>query len=133
MGETFLSEAWVAALAEKGATLPKAAGVDLVVQHEVAGAPDGKVRFYVEYKDGKIVDAQLGKHSQPDIKIEAKAPAALKILNSEMSPDVAYMQGRLKVDGDYKRFLIDLRQWRASEAYLGMWAEMASLTSPGLG
>ena len=128
MGETFLSEGWVAALAEKGAVLPKAAGVNLVLQHEVAGAPDGKVRFFIEYRDGQIKDAQLGKHATPDILIEAKAPAAIKILNGEMSPDVAYMQGRLKVDGDYRRFLIDLRDWRASEAYAGMWADMAELT-----
>ena len=129
MGETFLGQGWVAALAEKGAALPKADGVDLVVQHEVSGAPDGKVRFFIEYRDGQIKDAALGKHPAPDILIEAKAPEVIKILRGETSSDVAYMQGRLKVDGDYKRFLIDLRDWRASQAYVGMWADMAELTS----
>lgn len=130
MAEVFLSEAWIGALADKGADLPKVGGVDLVVQHEISGAPEGKVRFFVEWRDGQIVEAAIGKHGDPHITVQAKAAEALKILRGETNPDVAYMQGRLKVDGSYRRLLIDLREWRASEPYRAMWAEMAELTLP---
>lgn len=131
MAEVFLSEAWIETLASKGADLPKVDGVDLVIQHEISGAPDGKVRFFVQWRDGQIVEAAIGKHGEPDITVQAKAPEALKILHGEMNPDVAYMQGRLKVDGDYRRLLIDLREWRDSAPYRSMWTEMAELTALG--
>ncbi len=128
--EPLASEAWVAALASKGAALPETAGVDLVVQHEVAGAPDGKVRFFLVWANGQIREAAIGKHPEPDVLIAVKAAEAIKLLNGEMSVDVAYMQGRLKVDGDYRKFLIDLRAWRESEPYKQLWSEMASVTEP---
>jgi hypothetical protein len=54
---------------------------------------------------------------------------ALRILNGDLSPDVAYMQGRLKVDGNYRRFLVDLRDWRESADYRGLWSAMAAHTA----
>ncbi len=128
--EPLVSEAWVAALAAKGAGLPEFVGVDLVVQHEVAGAPDGKVRFYLVWANGQVQDAAIGKHPDPDVLIAVKATEAIKLLNGEISADVAFMQGRLKVDGDYRRFLLELRDFRESEPYRVLWSEMAQLTQP---
>ena len=53
----FLSDAWLAALAQRGAALPACEGVDLIVQHEITGAPDGKVRFVIEWRQGQIARA----------------------------------------------------------------------------
>lgn len=128
MTAPFLSEAWIAELAARGAELPEADGASLVLQHEIAGAPDGKVRFHLVWVDGKLETAALGKHAEPDIVVQAKAPEARKILAGQMSPDVAYMQGRLKVDGDYRRLLVDLRDWRASGPYVDLWAAMDAFT-----
>lgn len=128
MAETFLSEGWLAQLARKGAELPEVTGADLVLQHEIAGAPDGKVRFFLEWRSGRLVAAQLGKHANPDVVVQAKAPEAIQLLEGRMDPDVAYMQGRLKVDGDYRRLLIDLREWRSSAPYRALWAAMAEIT-----
>lgn len=129
MGEIFLNEGWLAELSEKGATLPITVYVNLVLQYEVADLPNGKERFFIEYRDGQIKDAQLGKHTAPDIFIEMKASTVDMILSGQISVEVAYMQGRLKIQGDYKRFLIDLREWRSSEAYVAMWAGMADFTA----
>ena len=124
----FLSEEWIAELARVGAEMPAADGVSMSIQHEIAGAPDGKVRFHLVWTDGVLTEAALGKVADPDISVQAKAPEALKILTGDMSPDVGYMQGRLKVDGDHRRLLIDLREWRAGEAYQGLWSHMAGFT-----
>lgn len=124
----FLSEEWIAELARVGAEMPAAEGVSMSIQHEIAGAPDGKVRFHLVWTDGVLTEAALGKIAGPDISVQAKAPEALKILTGDMSPDVGYMQGRLKVDGDHRRLLIDLREWRAGEAYQGLWSHMADIT-----
>lgn len=129
MAETFLSETWIEALAERGSALPEVDGVNLVIQHEIAGAPDGKVRFFLEWENGRLATASLGKHPEPNVMVQAKAPEALRVLKGDLSPDVAYMQGRLKVDGDYRRVLVDLRDWRQSAPYRDLWAAMAADTA----
>ena len=128
MTAPFLSEDWIAELGARGAELPEFEGASLVLQHEIAGAPDGKVRFHLVWENGRLVTAALGKHADPDIVVQAKAPEALRILTGDLSPDVAYMQGRLKVDGAYRRLLVDLRDWRATDAYQDLWAAMADFT-----
>ena len=124
----FLSDAWLAALAERGAALPACEGVDLIVQHEITGAPDGKVRFVIEWRQGQIARAEPGKADAPDCIVAAKAADAVRVLNGALAPEVAWMQGRLKIDGDYRAMLIDLDGWRRSEPYRALSAEMAALT-----
>lgn len=128
MGAVFLSEEWIAELARVGAELPQTDGASLTVQHEIAGAPDGKVRFHLTWTDGVLTEAALGKHADPQVQIQAKAPEALKILRGQMSAEVGYMQGRLKVDGQHRLLLIDLRDWRHSEPHRALWAHMAAFT-----
>ncbi len=129
MSEEFLSEGWLAELAERGASLPAVDGVDMVVQHEIAGAPAGKVRFWLVWRDGRLHQAELGKHRDPDVLIQAKAADAMRMLRGELSADVGFMQGRLKVDGDYRKFMLDLRDWRTSEEQQALWSAMADLTA----
>lgn len=129
MAVEFLSEPWLDELARLGGELAVVEGASMVLQHEIAGAPAGKVRFFIEWVDGQVRAASLGKHGEPDIVIQAKAVEALRILTGDLSPDVAYMQGRLKVDGDYRRLLVDLRGWRESADYRGLWSAMAAHTA----
>lgn len=123
----FLSEEWMAELAAQGAKLPKVDGIDMVIQHEIAGAPGGKVRFYTVYKDGQLTEAAIGKSGDATIQVRAKAAEALKLLNGEMSSDVGFMQGRLKVDGNYRQLMVDYRDYRSSKPYRALWAHMAAL------
>lgn len=125
----FLSEEWVAELATQGAKLPKVDGIDMVIQHEIAGAPSGKVRFYTVYKDGQLTEAAIGKNGDATIQVRAKAAEAIAVMNGDMSPDVGFMQGRLKVDGDYRKLMIDHRDFRATKPYQKLWAQMAKTTS----
>lgn len=124
----FLSEEWIARLAELGGALDPWPGATVTCQHEIAGAPSGKVRFSTEWVDGVLQAAELGKHGDPDCMIQAKAPDALAVLRGDKEPEVAFMQGRLKVDGEYRRLLIDLREWRSGEAYRAVWATLADET-----
>lgn len=128
MSAAFLSEDWLELLAERGAALPEVAGATVTVQHEIAGAPDGKVRFHCVWEDGRLTTVQLGKHAEPDVMVVAKAPDALAVLAGDVAPEVSWMQGRLKIDGDYRRLLIDLRDWRTGDAYRALWQAMADDT-----
>lgn len=125
----YLSDEWLEELARVGAELPAVDGIDLIIQHEIAGAPSGKVRYYTVLKDGQYAEVAKGKHKEAEVQVSAKAEAALRILNGDMSPDVGFMQGRLKVDGAYKQLLVDYRPFRESEPYQALWAHMAQLTT----
>lgn len=125
----FLTDEWFVELATRGAALPEFPGADLVVQHEIVGAPDGKVRFVTEWRDGRLVRAEAGKVADPDCIVQAKAADALTVLAGTLEPEVAWMQGRLKIDGAYRTMLVDLLAWRRSEPYRALWREMAALTA----
>jgi hypothetical protein len=124
----FLSEDWIARLAALGAELPTVDGATVTCQHEIAGAPSGKVRFFTVWENGVLTEAAIGKHTEPTCMVQAKAPDALDVLHGRKEPEVAFMQGRLKVDGAYRQLLVDLREWRASDAYRSIWSTMAAET-----
>lgn len=124
----FLSDEWIDELSARGGDQPVVAGATIICQHEIAGAPDGKVRFYAVWTDGQLTEVAKGKHGGPDCMIVAKASDALDVLRGVKQLEVAFMQGRVKIDGDYRRLLVDLRAWRTSEAHRALWNAMADLT-----
>jgi hypothetical protein len=104
-----LSDEWLALVQEQAAALPEQPGLSLVMQHVVSGSPSGKVQCGVEVRDGRLVACAIGKRTDAGCTVTwtyADAMAALR--GADL--DVAFMRGDLKVDGDYRRFLLDLRQ-----------------------
>ena len=55
------TEDWLNSLKKLGSELP---AIDLTItcQYEISGAPQGKVRYYIEIENGKVTDAELGTH-----------------------------------------------------------------------
>ena len=124
----YLSEEWLAELARVGRELPEVAGVDLVIQHEVALEPKGKARYFTVIANGQIVEVGDGKNADAAVQVTVKQKEALRVLRGDLTPDVGFMQGRLKVDGDYRLLLDTHRGYRESEPYRAMWAHMAEVT-----
>ena len=108
------SDEWLAGVVRSGAELTPAAGVDLVVQFEVAASSSSRskknvTRFWVELSDGVPASAGEGKHDDPSAVIACSGADGLALLRGDLDADVAFMQGRLKVDGGYEQLLFDLR------------------------
>ena len=113
----FLSDEWIESLRTLGSELPKVSGASISCQHEISGTPDGKIRFYTVWEEGVLADADTGKLDNPDCVILAKYEHVRDLLSGETKVEVAFMQGDLKVEGDYRKFLIDLHDWRQSAPY----------------
>lgn len=73
-----------------------AAGVDAIFQFDVSGDNGGQ--YWLKVAD-KQVEAFEGKHDAPTITIRATDENLLMMLNGDLQPMAAFMQGKVKVDG----------------------------------
>ena len=115
----FLSEEWLTELEEIGSKLPKG-NLSLVIQYEISGTEQGKLRFSLVIKDSQIKEILTGKNKNADCGVSTTSTEAFKILSGEKKVIEAFMQGDLKVEGDHQRYLIDFESVRKSE----QWKEM---------
>lgn len=128
---TFLSEAWLAELVSADAALPPVEGATLRVQHVVPKAPGGEVAYTTSIEDGRVVAATLGPDEAADLVVTTEYRDAVLLLTGELAPDVAFMQGRLKVAGSMGDFL-RLIPVQRSEAYRAGRAALGAATDlPG--
>ena len=117
---SFLSDEWLEALGEAGAALPGRSGVDGVVRFVVTSTPHGKVQFRLVIVDGRVAELLPGRDGEAEATVTWKYADAVAQFSGDLDPDVAYMTGRCKVEGDYARYVFDLRPVFGS----GEWAEM---------
>lgn len=101
----FLSQAWTAAASDPTAAAMAAAGRPIRVQHVLTGGPDGEVRLGSVVDAAGSVETVAGDVAEPDVTLTLAVADALTILRGDVSPNVAYMRGRLKAAGHTGRLL----------------------------
>lgn len=109
-----LSPEWFAETAGLLAGLDAAGDVDATLQYAVSSAPDGKVTFHAVVEGGVVTELAVGKASEPDVLISCSYDQFLDVVEGRKSTDVAFMDASWKIEGDHKRWLIDLRPVRAA-------------------
>lgn len=122
------SDAWLRAVQAAAGALPEVAGCSVAARIEVPGGPEGTRRFGVVVTDGRLVELSPGRLAEADCTVSCADGDARAILGGRLDPAVAYMQGRLKIDGAYERVLFGLRPVLASEVFGGFAAEVRSLS-----
>ena len=73
------------------------------------------------------MDASKGKLDNPDCLFNMKFEHAKELFFGDGSVEEAFMRGDLKIEGDYKKFLLDLYDWRQSIGYRQLWEELESI------
>ncbi|MGI9601931.1 MAG: SCP2 sterol-binding domain-containing protein [Acidimicrobiales bacterium] len=122
---TYLSEEWFDQYAAAGAALPEVEGADAVITYEVGGGPDGKVRWHETIESGRITAVESGKRADADIAITWKYEEATRLWQGDTTFDASFMQGRTKVEGDYVRWILDLRTMRETPEWAQFLASVA--------
>jgi putative sterol carrier protein len=75
----------------------KAVGVDTIIQFKLSGEQGGE--WYVVLKDQKC-EVFRGTHPSPKMILSADSGDLVKILTGEMDGVQAFMQGKLRLQGD---------------------------------
>ena len=120
------TEEWLKTLKQLGSELPS---MDLTVtcQYEISGAPQGKVRYYIDILKGKITDAELGKHPSPNCSISTTYKEVSSILQQEKSVEASFMQGNFKIDGEYEKYLLPMNAIRSTKEWQNMQQALTTL------
>ena len=120
------TEDWLKTLKQLGSELPS---MDLTVtcQYEISGAPQGKVRYYIDIQKGKITDAELGKHPSPNCSISTTYKEVSSILQQEKSVEASFMQGNFKIDGEYEKYLLTMNAIRSTKEWQNMQQALTTL------
>ena len=120
------TEEWLKTLKQLGSELPS---MDLTVtcQYEISGAPQGKVRYYIDIQKGKITDAELGKHPSPNCSISTTYKEVSSILQQEKSVEASFMQGNFKIDEEYEKYLLTMNAIRSTKEWQNMQQALTTL------
>ena len=113
MSDAFTPE-WFDRVAPMLAALASAGDIDAVVQYVISSTPDGKVTFHAVIEAGVVTDLASGKAADPTAVISAGYEAALDLLEGRKTADTGFMDASLKVEGDHKTWLLDLRDVRSA-------------------
>ena len=113
----YLSDGWFGLNLEVATGWPERPGVDCSANFEVTGAPEGKVRYHAVIRDGRLVEMAAGKMADADVNIVYKYADAQAEVAAGQHPDLAFMSGRMKLEGDYARWVYGLRPLLDSAEY----------------
>ena len=106
---SFLSDAWLAELTERAVGLPASDVPNGSVRYVITASPHGKVQFSIVIVDGQVVEVVPGSGGHVDVTATWRYPEAVDQFTGVLDPDVAYMTGRCKLEGDYAWYLYGAR------------------------
>ncbi len=75
----------------------RAGGMNAVYRFVLSDEPDGEVEAYI---DNGALRVAPGKSAEPDIVLAATKDDWLRILHNEVSGQMAFLTGKLKIQGD---------------------------------
>lgn len=113
----YLSGDWFRLNLQAASGWPERSGVDCVANFEVTGAPGGKTRYHLVVSNGRMVEMALGKAANADVGIVYKYADACAEVSGGQHPDLAYMSGRMRLEGHYARWVFGLRPLLDSTEY----------------
>jgi len=123
----WLSEEWFDQVRALTTDQPDRPGLTGRLQFEVTGGPDGEVRYYQVLEDGRRSDGASGTIDDPDVTLSSGWADAVAMERGELDPNVAFMQGKLKVTGSMALMMAYLPGTRTPE-YQTLRQQIAGIT-----
>jgi putative sterol carrier protein len=106
---TFLSDDHFSAAQDALSTDPgfqnSIANVDLGVQFDVSGGPDGDVTYYLKVADGDVTTGP-GPLNGADVTVSSDYETSQAISKGELNVQMAFMTGKIKVGGNMAKIMM---------------------------
>ena len=123
----WLSSEWFETTSELAADLQGPPGLSARIQVVVTGGPEGDVPYGCELVGGRLAASAPGRIGDPEVTLTVGWEDAQALATGELDPDVAFMQGRMKVTGSMA-VLLDLLAVTATPAYRELRHRIAEVT-----
>jgi alkyl sulfatase BDS1-like metallo-beta-lactamase superfamily hydrolase len=104
LSDEYMTEA-TAALAADANFSAAISNVALGLQFVVTGGPDGDVSYHLDVADGTGM-VSLGTLDAPDVTVTNDYETSVGILTGELNTQMAFMTGKLKVDGNMAKLMM---------------------------
>jgi putative sterol carrier protein len=75
------------------------------MQYVVTGGPEGDIRYYWVLEDGHLRENRLGTLDDAELTLTQSYEDALRIQKGELDEQAAFMQGRIKVEGNMAKLM----------------------------
>ena len=123
----WLSAEWFDQTRAMAADQPAHPGLSASIQYEITGGPDGDVSYYWVLRDGRLTDSAGGTVADPDVTLTMAWDVATAMQRGELDPNVAFMQGRMKVGGSMS-VMMSLLPVTNTSAYQDLRRRIAAVT-----
>lgn len=101
----FLSQEWLDESLRLAADQPERPGASATIQYVITGGPKGDVKYYWVVKDGHLVENTLGELVGAEVTLTETYDDAEAIQKGDLDTNAAFLQGRIKVDGDVAKLM----------------------------
>lgn len=124
---SWLSDGWIADTLELGAAMPYQAGVSATLQYFLTDDDGTEYSYYWTIQDGQLGAAGLGEHPSPDVELSVSVDDARSMQTGVTDATSAFMEGKLRVDGNLD-LLMQLLPITGSSEYQELERELARRT-----
>lgn len=101
----WLSQQWLDESKQLAESQPERPGASARLQYVISGGPKGEVNYYWIVVDGKLLENQLGKLADAEVTLSETYEDAKAMQTGELDANTAFMQGKIKVDGDVAKLM----------------------------
>jgi alkyl sulfatase BDS1-like metallo-beta-lactamase superfamily hydrolase len=106
---------------------PERPGATARMQYVITGGPEGDIRYYWVLEDGHLRENKLGVLDDAELTLTQSYEDALRIQKGELDEQAAFMQGRIKVEGNMAK-LMALLPITSSVEYRELQARIREIT-----
>lgn len=101
----WMTQEWMDEQTKLAQDQPERPGATARMQYVITGAPDGDIRYYWVLEDGHLKENRLGTLDDAELTLTQSYEDAVKIQKGELDEQAAFMQGRIKVEGNMAKLM----------------------------